>query len=119
MNEKPFNLEERLVSFAGETKIFCNALPKLPAGKYYADQIMRSSGGAALNYGEAQGTNTSKDFIHRMSIVLKELKETRVSLKILNYVNSGEVNKRKWLLQESTELMAISAKMILNKKNKQ
>jgi len=77
---------------------------------------MRSSGGAALNYGEAQGTVTTKDFIHKLSLVLKELKETKVSLKILNYVNYGDTEKRNQLIQEVEELAAISAKMILNKK---
>ncbi len=116
MKEKLYNLEERLVRFAGEVINFCNSLPKSQSGLYYSDQIMRSSGSAALNYGEAQGANTSKDFIHKMSIVLKELKETRVSLKILNYVNQGEEEKRNWLLKEVNELVPISAKMILNKK---
>ena len=118
MNEKPYDMEDRLVRFAGELILFCDTLPKTPTGRYYSDQMMRSSGSSALNYGEAQGTNTDKDFIHRMSTVLKELKETRVSLKILAYVNMGDTKRRNWLLQESTKVMAISARMILNKKNK-
>ena len=118
MKEKLFDLEERLVRFAGEVIIFCNTLPKTPTGLYYADQIMRSSGSAALNYGEAQGTNTSKDFIYKMSLVLKELKETRVSHKILTYVNMGDQTKREWLLKEVNELVPISAKIIQNRKNR-
>ncbi|WP_429774003.1 four helix bundle protein [Agaribacillus aureus] len=78
--------------------------------------MLRSSSGAALNFGEALGTTTTRDFIHKMTIVLKELKETRVSLKILEYVNYGDSQHRNDLLAESDELSAISAKMILNKK---
>ena len=116
MLEKTYNFEDRLVQFAGETILFCESLPKDNVGKYYFDQMMRSTGGAALNFGEAQGANTTKDFIHKMSIVLKELKETRISLKILAYVNYGDTQKRSILLSEGDELSAISAKMILNKK---
>ena len=116
MSEKLYDLEERLVRFAGEIIFFCNTIPKTPTGLYYSDQIMRSSGSSALHYGEAQGTNTAKDFIHKMANVLKELKETRVSIKILSYVKMGDETKRKWLLKEEGELTSISATMILNKK---
>ncbi len=116
MHEKIYNFEDRLVKFAGEIIFLCKTLPSDSTGKYYFDQIQRSSGSAALNYGEAQGTDTVKDFIHKMSLVLKELKETRVILKILEYVKYGDQKRRETLLEEVNELIAISAKMILNKK---
>ena len=116
MTEKTYNFEDRLVEYAGKIIMFCKTLPRDRTGYYYGDQIMRSSGSSALHYGEAQGTTTEKDFIHKMSNVLKELKETKVSLKILNHVRYGDDSQRKWLLNESAELAAISAKMILNKK---
>ena len=118
MKEKTYNFEERLVQFAGEIIFFVKTLPNSDTGRYYSNQIMRSSGSSALNYGEAQGTTTDKDFIHKMSTVLKELRETQVSLKILEHVNFGDKTKREQLLKESMELAAISAKMILNKKNR-
>lgn len=116
MGEKTYNFEDRLVKFAGDTIFFCKTLPLDNTGRYYYDQVQRSSSSAALNYGEAQGTNTTKDFIHKMSSVLKELKETRVSFKIMDYVNYGDETMRKNLMTEVGELIAISAKMILNKK---
>lgn len=116
--QKTYNMEDRLVQFAGEIILYCNKLPNNNTGRYYSDQMVRSAGSSALNYGEAQGTVTEKDFINKMSIVLKELKETKVSLKILDYVKYGDEPKRKLLLQESQELASISAKMILNKKRK-
>ncbi len=118
MNEKIFNFEDRLVQFAGECIFFCKTLPNDSAGRYYSDQMLRASGSAALNYGEAQGTTTSKDFIHKMSLVLKELKETKVALKILSYAKIGNSEKRSHLQKEADELAAISAKMILNKKER-
>jgi len=53
-------------------------------GNYLIHQLLRSSAGAALNYGEAQGAESKKDLIHKSSIVLKELRETHISLKIIN-----------------------------------
>ncbi len=118
MQGKTYKFEERLVQFAGEVIFFCKTLPNDTTGNYYSDQIMRASGSAALNYGEAQGTTTPKDFIFKMSLVLKELRESKVALKILDYSNYGDVQKRNSLIKESKELAAISAKMILNKKNR-
>jgi len=113
---KIYNFENRLVRFAGETILYLKNLKKDYELDYYAKQIIRSSGSAALNYGEAQGTVTVKDFINKMSLVVKELKESRTTLKILNYVYSNDDVKRAWLLSECEELIAISSKMILNKK---
>ena len=73
MVDSKYDLEERLVKFAGEVLIFSKTLPLDKGGKTLEDQMIRSSISAALNYGEVQGTDTSKDFIYKMSLVLKEL----------------------------------------------
>ncbi|WP_417943174.1 four helix bundle protein [Flavobacterium sp. RS13.1] len=77
---------------------------------------MRSSGSASLNFGEAQGTVTDKDFIFKVSLVVKELKESGNSLKIVDYIKEGDNDKRNKLLTEVEQLIAISSKMIINKK---
>ncbi|HLF65680.1 MAG TPA: four helix bundle protein [Saprospiraceae bacterium] len=118
MENKTFNFEDRLVEFAAKVIMFCKTLPKDPVGSYYVNQMLRSSGSAALHYGEAQGTTTDPDFIHKTSNVLKELRETRVSLKILDHASYGDSALRSFLISESGELSSISAKMILNKKQK-
>ena len=110
METKTYNFEDRLVEFAGKVVLFCNTLPKDRIGLYYMDQMLRSSGSAALHYGEAQGTTTNRDFIHKASNTLKELKETRVSFKILANVNYGDAKLRTFLLTEIEELCAICAK---------
>ncbi|WP_281234203.1 four helix bundle protein [Flavobacterium gelatinilyticum] len=69
-----------------------------------------------MNFGEAQGTITDKDFIFKVSLVVKELKESINSLKILDYIKEGDNDKRSKLLIEVEQLIAISSKMILNKK---
>lgn len=114
--EKLYDYEERLVRFAGETLIYLTTLPKTKEAAYYKDQLTRSTGSAALNYGEAQGTVTTKDFISKMSIVIKELKESRCAFKILKYADMGNSEKRTWLLKEGEEIIAIGSKMINNKR---
>lgn len=108
-SEKKYDLEDRLVKYAGDTILFSREFPDSSEGKYFKDQIVRSSSGAALNYGEAQGTMTKKDFAHKITLVLRELKETRVSLRILHYLNLGDENRRTELLSETVELCAIFA----------
>ncbi len=114
-DEKIFNFEDRLVRFAGECILFTRNLNKSFENEYYKNQLIRSSGSSSLNYGEAQGTITSKDNVFKLSLVVKELKESRNSLKILNYIKEGNEEIRNSLLNEVEELIAISSKMIINK----
>ncbi len=113
---KIYNFEDRLVRFAGECILFIRQLEKTFELEYYKNQLIRSSGSSALNYGEAQGTITDKDFIFKASLSVKELKESRNSLKILDYISAGDEIQRKNLLEEVEELIAIASKMINNKK---
>lgn len=114
--EKIFNFEDRLVRFAGECIFFTRNLNKSYENEYYKNQLIRSSGSASLNFGEAQGTISDKDFIFKVGLVVKELKESRNSLKILNYIKEGDEINRSLLLKEIEELIAIASKMIINKK---
>ena len=114
-NEKIFNFEDRLVRFAGESILFTRNLNKSYENEYYKNQLIRSSGSSSLNFGEAQGTITNKDLIFKLSLVVKELKESRNALKILNYIKEGNQNILNLHLLEVEELIAISSKMIINK----
>ena len=116
--EKIYDFEDRLVRFAGEVIFFSRKLSSDYELDYYRKQLIRSSGSSALNYGEAQGTVTERDFINKLSLVSKELKESKTSLKILKYINTEKDDKRDWLLEEAKELIAIASKMILNKRSK-
>jgi four helix bundle protein len=82
-------------------------------------QLIRSTTGAALNYGEAQGAESERDFIHKIGIVLKELKESRVNLKI--QLKAGlikDIEKALSALAESEELVAIFAKSLRTARTK-
>jgi four helix bundle protein len=104
-----------LVRFAGESILFSRTLYKSYESEYYKNQLIRSSGSSSLNFGEAQGTITDKDFIFKFSLVVKELKESRNAIKILNYIKEGDENERNSMLKELEELIAITSKMIINK----
>lgn len=116
MKENIYDFEDRLVRLAGEMIFFVRRLNSSYEMDYYKHQLIRSSGSAALNYGEAQATVTKRDFIHKISLVSKELKESKTAIKILKYINEGEIEKRDWLLSEISETIKISSKMILNKR---
>ena len=116
MPDKKFDLEDRLVDFAGNIVLFCKDLPSDMTGQYYGNQLLRSTGSSALNFGEAQGTNSDRDYINKASIYLKELKESRVNLKILSKVDYGKQVIRTELLGELEQLIRIIATIIKNKK---
>ncbi len=108
-----FDLEERLIKFAAMIIRLAETLPNSPVGSHMQNQIVRSGTSPALNYGEAQSAESKKDFIHKMSICLKELRETFVALKIIKY--SG-LTKTVDLLEEcfieNNELISIFVKSI-------
>ena len=112
------DLENRLVNFASAIIRLTKNLKKDTSSKLLADQILRSATSSALNYGEAQNAQSKKDFIHKSSIVLKELRETHINLQIINkselHINKEEITT---LLKENDELLAIFTASIITAKN--
>ena len=83
MSKRQFDLEDRLIDFALLVDEIIEKLPNTKLGNHIAGQLTRSSTSPALNYGEAQSAESTKDFVHKLKIILKELRETRVCLKII------------------------------------
>jgi four helix bundle protein len=112
-------LEERLIALCVEVKKIANHLHKIPSERSLADQLIRSSTSAALNYGEVQSAESLKDFIHKCSIVLKELRETSIGLRIIiksASINSGiDMDKT---INECNHLTAILQKTVNTSKSK-
>ncbi|MDZ7742584.1 MAG: four helix bundle protein [Bacteroidota bacterium] len=77
-------IENRLIGFSVEVINLSKSMGNEFVDKHMANQIIRSSTSAALNYGEAQGAESRNDFTHKISVVLKELKETHVNLTIIS-----------------------------------
>jgi len=77
---KRLDLENRLVDFAVLLIELCKCFEKGFASDHLSKQLLRSGTAPGLNYGEAQSAESKKDFIHKTSIVLKELRETYVNV---------------------------------------
>ena len=105
--ETQFDLEERLIDFAARCIKVAGSLPNSPAGRHLADQLTRSGTSPALNYGEAQAAESRKDFIHKMKVCLKELRETSICLRIIVKAVMLEAEKLQSLLDETGELVSI------------
>ena len=105
-------LEERLISFAVRIIKLSTCLPKTPAGKHIAGQILRAGTSPAPNYGEARGAESRADFIHKIRIVFKELNETSIWLRIIerSQLLKGELLVD--IVQENGDLCKIFAASI-------
>lgn len=100
--------------FAARVVNYVDRMPNTLGGKYYAGQLLRSGGSPALHYGEATGAESTDDFVHKLKIALKELKESRSNLKIqgLSGLMKTTDPDHQWLTRECGELIAIIAKSI-------
>ncbi len=106
-------IEKRLVDLAIAINKICKLLDNSYLSYHLTAQIIRSSTSAALNYGEAQGAESKKDFIHKNSIVLKELKETKISLRLLEQsISSNEKLEMQKCKKECDELSAMFYRMV-------
>ena len=109
MEKAQFNdLEDRLIRFAISNIKTSEKVNNSYAGNHLKNQLVRSGISPALNYAEAQFAESKKDFIHKIRVVLKELSETRVCLKliIMSGIYQGKLNLGS-ILKESSELIAI------------
>jgi len=105
--DNKFDLEDRLVDFAARCIKVAESLPRSFAGQHLSGQLTRSGTSPALNYGEAQGAESRKDFIHKMRVCLKELRETRICLKIIVHSEMFSEEKLQALIDETNELISI------------
>ncbi len=116
----PKDLEERLIGFVINIIKFSEGIKPVVAGKRMSDQIVRSGSSSALNYGESRSAESGRDFVHKMGICLKELRETYINLRIIKGAElHSDKNFLSVLLDESNELISIFVKSIETSKKKQ
>ena len=107
-DERVFDLEERLIDFAISILQIVESLPKTRVGLHIGGQLIRCATSPAPNYGEAQSAESRADFIHKMKVCLKELRETRVWLVMIVRANLLKpVPKLDQIITESDELISI------------
>ena len=110
---KKYDLEKRLIDFAVCIIDLVETLPNTRAGNHIAGQLVRCGTSPAPNYGEAQSAESRNDFIHKIKIVLKELRETKVWLQIIyrkRMTKSGSQTES--LIAECDELISIFVKSV-------
>ncbi|MBW0176823.1 four helix bundle protein [Sediminibacterium sp.] len=107
-----FDLEDRLIQFAVCCIQTAEKLPRTFAGNHLGGQLTRSGSAPALHYGEAQSAESRTDFIHKMKVALKELRETRNCLAIIEKLNWEIPINLSTIRQECTELVFIFLKSI-------
>jgi four helix bundle protein len=104
-------LEARLITYTVLIVEMVEGMPGSKSANHLSGQLLRSGTSPALNYGEVQSGESRKDFIHKIKIVLKELRETHICLQIIDRtkLHSSE-EKMQQLLKESNELISIFVK---------
>jgi four helix bundle protein len=108
---RKFDLEVRLTDFAVQCIDIAGKLPKNIPGMHLSNQLTRSGTSPSLNYGEAQSAESRKDFIHKVRIILKELRETRICLNIISRtVATDKTEAIVSALSECDELISIFVK---------
>ena len=108
-----YDLKERLIEFSVFMIEIVNETPNTKAGNHLSGQLLRSGTSVALNYGEAQSAESRRDFVHKMKVILKELRETFVCLKIIQRSKSFKSEKKiSKALKENNELISIFVKSI-------
>lgn len=104
---KAQELEERLIDFAVMVIGVVEVLPSSKAGNHIGGYMIRSGTSPAPNYGEARSAESRRDFIHKMKISLKELRETIIWLKIISRKQLVDDTLVSRVIAECDELIAI------------
>ena len=107
-----YDLEERLLDYSVRIIRLVEALPGTRAGNHIAGQLLRSGTASLPNHGEAQAAESRSDFIHKLKLCLKELRETLRWLKLVQRVPLVTAAKVDPLLNETEELIRIFFKSI-------
>jgi four helix bundle protein len=116
---RTFDLEDRLIDFGVRIIRLAEALPKTRVGNHIAGQIIRSGTSPAPNYGEAQSAESRPDFVHKMQICLKELRETRVWLLMIEKASLLKTaSKLDPLIDENHQLISIFVTSVKTAKKK-
>lgn len=112
-NAKKYDLEERTLEFAKRCRQFVKKLPRTLENLEDGPQLVRSSGSVGANYIEANESFSKKDFLMRIKISRKEIKESRYWLRLVDTHEKAELEKeREQLMIEATELMNIFGSII-------
>ena len=107
-SDKRYDLEDRLLEYAAMIVRVAERLPATRTGNHIAGQLLRSGTSPLSNHGEAEAAESRQDFIHKLSISLKELRESKRWLRLIHkVVNSPSIPELAAALTETDELIRI------------
>src|SRR5689334_22673576 len=109
-------LAERLIDFAARVGKVVDALPNTRMGRHVASQLVRCGTSPAPNYEEACGAESRADFAHKLSICLKELRESRCWIRLIIKTETLTKPKMTALLDECNQLCNIIGRSIVTAK---
>ena len=109
-------LVERLLNFAARIGKVIDALPDTRMGRHIAGQLVRSGTSAAPNHEEACAAESRADFAHKLSICLKELRESRSWIRLIIKTEMLKEHRMGELLDECSQLCNIIAQSIVTSK---
>ena len=112
------DLSERLLDYGANVIKLVESLPNNLIGKRIGDQLLRSGTSVGANYEEAQGAESKKDFVHKLQIALKELRESFYWLKLLDRTKKSSKIELDFLIDEASQLRAILSKAVATSKGK-
>lgn len=112
----PEELSDRLLNFAAKIVEITDALPDTRSGRHIAGQLLRCGTSPAPNYEEACAAESRRDFIHKLGVTLKELRESRVWLKLIVKCKLLAGNVTTPTITEADELCNIIGKSIVTAK---
>ena len=125
MNPKTEELLKRTFEFGVKCLLFLESLPKTKVNAVITYQLAKASTSIGSNYEEAQAAESSKDFIHKIGVVLKESRESNYWLRVLDAIlkNDYKNSDFQFLLKESFDFKKIfssiklTSQQNLNKQN--
>jgi len=108
MAQRKYDLEVRLLEYAASIVRLVERMPNTRAANHVGGQILRSGTSPLFNHGEAQSAESPRDFVHKMKVCLKELRESQRALRLVKTVPlTDDLNEIDHLLQETDELIRI------------
>jgi four helix bundle protein len=112
------DLDERLLEYGVRIIRLVEALPKSSVSRRIGDQLLRSGTSVGANYEEAQGAESKEDFVHKLQLALKELREALYWIRLLAKAGKLPADKLANILDESIQLRAILSKSVATAKGK-
>lgn len=112
------HLDERLLEFGARIIKLVESLPKTLVGRRVGDQLLRCGTSVGANYEEAQGAESKEDFVHKLQVSLKEIREANYWLRLLAKSGKLPAERLASILDESSQLRAMLSKAVARAKGK-